>query len=170
MAVCESTCFGEPILVYGKGAVINLYQLVIKKQLPFTYMAVNDAFITGNFRQGLFDSDGEQVLCYSEPQMEAIYRYNKSLTNAEQHDSLKDEKIELYSLEEEVFTKLCDAYPKAKFRMQAYCLEQIRHLSETRQKKQHVHSGNEKQHRFRKNQINLEKRIDVTADLGFEFQ
>ena len=25
VAVCESTCYQEPILVYGEGAVINLY-------------------------------------------------------------------------------------------------------------------------------------------------
>ena len=42
VAVCESTCYQEPILVYGKGAVINLYQILMDRRLPFTFISVCD--------------------------------------------------------------------------------------------------------------------------------
>ena len=42
MAVCEPTSFSEPILVYGKGAVINLYNVILQDTLNFKYVAVGD--------------------------------------------------------------------------------------------------------------------------------
>ena len=41
IAVCEATCFKEPILIYGKGAAINLYQVIMNTQLEFQYVAVS---------------------------------------------------------------------------------------------------------------------------------
>lgn len=41
VAVCESTCFGEPLLIYKTGAVINLYQVMMKQSLDFTFKAVS---------------------------------------------------------------------------------------------------------------------------------
>lgn len=35
IAVCESSSFGEPILVYGKGAVVNLYNILMNQKLDF---------------------------------------------------------------------------------------------------------------------------------------
>ena len=40
VAVCESTCFAEPFLVYGKGAVINLYNAILDDKLDFNYIAL----------------------------------------------------------------------------------------------------------------------------------
>ena len=40
MAVCEPTSFREPILVYGKGAVVNLYNVILQDTLNFKYVAV----------------------------------------------------------------------------------------------------------------------------------
>ena len=42
VAVCESTCYQEPVLVYGKGAVFNLYQILMDQTLPFTFVSVCD--------------------------------------------------------------------------------------------------------------------------------
>ena len=41
IAVCEPTCFGEPILIYGKGAAINLYQCILSCRLEFCFIAVS---------------------------------------------------------------------------------------------------------------------------------
>ena len=49
IAVCESSCFREPILVYCKGAVINLYQILIQQKLDFEFLAVSkDSFKVDN--------------------------------------------------------------------------------------------------------------------------
>ena len=42
MAVCEPTSFSEPILVYGKGSVVNLYNVILQDTLNFKYVAVSD--------------------------------------------------------------------------------------------------------------------------------
>ena len=48
IAVCEDTEFEEPILLYGKGAVFNLYQILMSVFLPFNYRAVSEEeFIIG---------------------------------------------------------------------------------------------------------------------------
>ena len=40
IAVCEPTCFSEPILIYGKGSAVNLYQCLLNCRLEFCYIAV----------------------------------------------------------------------------------------------------------------------------------
>lgn len=40
VAVCEPTCFSEPILVYGPGTIINLYQVLMDETLQFDYKAL----------------------------------------------------------------------------------------------------------------------------------
>ena len=45
VAVCESSCFEEPILIYGKGSVFNLYQVIMNQKLEFKFVAVaEDSF------------------------------------------------------------------------------------------------------------------------------
>ena len=41
VAVCESTCFAEPILIFSKGAIINLYQVLMDRRLPFSLVATS---------------------------------------------------------------------------------------------------------------------------------
>ena len=40
VAVCETTEFHEPVLIYERGSVFNLYQLLMDVELPFDYRAV----------------------------------------------------------------------------------------------------------------------------------
>ena len=50
VALCESSCFGEPVIVYGKGSAINLYQILMKQKLDFKFVAVSrDSFKSNNF-------------------------------------------------------------------------------------------------------------------------
>ena len=39
VAVCETTCFKEPILTYGPGSCLNLYYVLMKKTAQFQYLA-----------------------------------------------------------------------------------------------------------------------------------
>ena len=41
VAVCESTCFSEPILIYSTGNVFNLYQTIVEKRLDYKFVAVD---------------------------------------------------------------------------------------------------------------------------------
>lgn len=43
MAVCEPTSFNDPILIYGKGAVINLYNVVLNDTLNFKFVTVSNS-------------------------------------------------------------------------------------------------------------------------------
>ena len=40
VAVCEATCFKEPILVYKRGNVFNLYQALMGQRLDYEFVAV----------------------------------------------------------------------------------------------------------------------------------
>ena len=42
MAICEPTSFTDPILIYGSGAVINLYNVIFEDTLNFKFIAVSD--------------------------------------------------------------------------------------------------------------------------------
>ena len=50
--------------------------------------------------------------------------------------------------------------------MQEYCIKQLEHLSETRQKKEHLHHGNYTNHFYRKNQFFMERKADVKSDMA----
>ena len=39
IAVCESTEYSEPIMVYKRGTAINVYQILMDHKLPFDYRA-----------------------------------------------------------------------------------------------------------------------------------
>lgn len=41
VAACETSCFREPILIYSKGAIINLYQVLMNQRLHFTFIATS---------------------------------------------------------------------------------------------------------------------------------
>ena len=41
VAVCEPSCFNEPIVMYQRGNVFNLYQNILGVRLPYEFVAVN---------------------------------------------------------------------------------------------------------------------------------
>ena len=41
VAVCESSCFSEPIVVYQKGNIFNMYQNLLDAKLPYEFVAVD---------------------------------------------------------------------------------------------------------------------------------
>ena len=45
VAVCEPTSFGEPIMIYRKGAVINLHAVMFQINIIFRYIAVSEGSI-----------------------------------------------------------------------------------------------------------------------------
>ena len=92
-----------------------------------------------------------------------LHRHESFLT--ERHDSTH---INMYSLERETFLDLCEQFPKAAALMQEYCIRQLENLSRIRQKKEHLHHGNYKNHFYRKNQIFMERKADVNSDLAIK--
>ena len=42
IAICEPTAYQEPILVYGKGSVVNMYQVIMDEPLNLSLYAVCD--------------------------------------------------------------------------------------------------------------------------------
>ena len=42
VAVCESTCFKEPIMVYRPGTFLLFYQALLEDTINFDYLAVAD--------------------------------------------------------------------------------------------------------------------------------
>lgn len=42
--VCETSCYNEPIVVYGPGASILLYQVMFPSNLKFEYRAVSSRY------------------------------------------------------------------------------------------------------------------------------
>ena len=49
VAVCETSCYSEPINVYGPGAFILVYQLLLEAPLDLDYIAVSaDSLVEHN--------------------------------------------------------------------------------------------------------------------------
>ena len=47
VAVCESTSYKDPIVVYGPGAFIHLYQVFFEEQIGLDYIALeSNSFVT----------------------------------------------------------------------------------------------------------------------------
>ena len=42
VAICEPTAYKEPIMVYGKGSVVNMYQVIMDEPLNLSFYAVCD--------------------------------------------------------------------------------------------------------------------------------
>lgn len=70
----------------------------------------------------------------------------------------------LYSLEKDSFKKLCETFPKSTALIQELSIDQIKHLNEVRQRKMHLHAGNDVNHYYRKSQMFLEKRAPLHKD------
>ena len=65
VAVCEPTCYEEPILVYGKGTVFNTYQILLEDQLEVQYKAISN-----NSYNVSEESDGQAVINHREEKKE----------------------------------------------------------------------------------------------------
>ena len=44
VAICEPTCYQEPILVYGAGAFFNFYQILVGTTLNFSFKALSSSY------------------------------------------------------------------------------------------------------------------------------
>lgn len=152
VAVCESSCYKEPILVYGRGAVINLYQIMMEQQLPFNFVALTDQCFK-------YTNDRGEILMPKEDHLS-----KRSFLDAEQvippghsaRNLTKKPYAELYSLDKKKFNELIALFPDSARLMQDYAVEQIEHLSAVRQLKEHFHPANFSEvPYYRKNQIFL---------------
>ena len=123
MAVCESSCFLEPIVIYERGNVINLYQTVLEKKLDFKYVAVDldqfDMQVT---------QEGEQVAILPQTDIETLFQWPKVARKSRRQDRSKsstaDESlprlIELMSVSQEEFAELSEFFPWSAARLKDY--------------------------------------------------
>ena len=163
--MCESTCFGEPILIYKKGGIINLYQVIINKKIDYAFIALEERLFKARI-----NNDGEQEILLSQKDIEQYFLWPTQVSsgNKKQEDSLQP--IELMSLTREHLDDLMDLFPKAADSLKDYCVRQLLHLSEVRQKKEHLHLGNYSNHFYRKKQIIIENRAKVDTDMAIEVE
>lgn len=169
--MCESTCFGEPILIYTKGATINLYQILMNRNLPFSFIAASsDCYAV---RSDLLTE--EPHVPYTQRDIER-FRSSKALKQYRQRRKKNKSSdgecagVELYAVTKEEFLDLCDLFPRTAALLQQYCVEQVEHLSMTRQMKRHLHAGNAAKHYYRKNQLFMERRADMDSDLSIKVE
>ena len=80
----------------------------------------------------------------------------------------KEERQALYSIDRDTLLDLCYLFPKAAKKLQEYSIKQVVHLSETRQKKQHLHHGNFVKLFYRKNELFLDQKAKVESDLAID--
>ena len=127
VAVCESTCYQEPILVYGKGAVINLYQILMDRRLPFTFISVCDS----EFR---YNADGEILIETKDHLSKRSFLRERGLDSDDEETAKQGSRqhSELYSLDKKTLFEFCEVFPNSAELLQKYAIEQVEHLSLTR--------------------------------------
>ena len=59
--VAEITEFEEPILLYQKGTVFNLYQILMGVHVPFNYRAVGQDEFDMKYKKAAFETEQHQV-------------------------------------------------------------------------------------------------------------
>lgn len=117
VAVCEATCFAEPILIYTKGAAINLYQIIMSRRLPFSFIATsNDCY---KMRSNLLS--GEIVVRYDQSEIE-MFRDEKTHLKKKMKKGSTSKSIELFSVPRDEFLELCDLFPESKVLLQDYSI------------------------------------------------
>ena len=68
VAMCESTCFSEPVVIYTKGNVINLYQVILDKRLNFKYVAMDTSYLDVKATE-----EGEYFVTLSQDSIESFF-------------------------------------------------------------------------------------------------
>lgn len=143
VAVCEPTSFSDPILIYGKGAVLNLYNVVLNDTINFKYISLSESSFTvessGEIHLNLLEwntySFSDKI--GSKIEKTRLRRNSKSPTQP-----LKHSIIEIYSIDTNIFLPLLEFYPKTEEKLQKYALAQIEHLNKIRKLKHHLHPAN----------------------------
>ena len=105
MAICEPTSFTDPILIYGSGAVINLYNVIFKDTLNFKYIAVDDNLYH-------FDHSKGEINLSQHEWCESSNDLKNSL----------DASIVLFSINIDIFKDLIDWFPKSAALLQKYAI------------------------------------------------
>lgn len=129
VAVCETTEFEEPILVYRRGTLFNLYEILLEAKLPFNYRAIGeDEFQMTN-----------QAACFNNLHGE---RKNKIYFNEHRFKPwdfpLTQKDVILYAVESDVLLELLEKNPKAEKIFTDYCIGQSKYLRKVRMQGHHI--------------------------------
>ena len=164
--MCESTCFSEPVVIYTKGNVINLYQVILDKRLNFKYVAMDTSYLDVKATE-----EGEYFVTLSQDSIESFFLWPQRDSpglRTKLGASKSPQPIELMSISRDECLELFDLYPESAQKLKEYSVQQLEHVSEVRAKKEHLHMGNYKSHYYRKEQILMEQRADVNSDMKLE--
>ena len=95
--MCESTCYSEPILIYGEGAVVNMYQVMMRKKHMFKLVTVSEQFFESKSKEG------QIVIGKSDYKNGIFSKNNLSLRKAKlsDQDQLRKDHVEIYTLNED---------------------------------------------------------------------
>ena len=162
VAVCETTQFQEPVVLYERGTVFNLYQLMMDTTLPFDYRAV----WPDEYRKRWHDVEFREL---HQVRKNRIAFNDHKFKPFEFPSTSKD--VQLYSVEKERLEELFEMYPKAEQIFEDYCVKQTKHLREVRLRAEHFYNPEVKEHDFTCNgkrvplYLNRKERRD---DLDFE--
>lgn len=129
VAVCERTEFEEPIIVYKRGTLFNLYQILLETELLFNYRAVGE---------DEFEPVSDTV-CFNDLHGE---RKNKIYFNEHRFKPwdfpLQQKDVVLYAVEPEALVELLEKNPKAEKIFTEYAINQTRYLQSVRMQGNHI--------------------------------
>ena len=118
VAVCESTSYKEPIVVYGPGAFFLMYQVLYDDQLSLDYLAVSTDSLHMKHDQVCFDASND--VYFEMPK-------KKQKVNSKSGEKGRGESdrhlIELMGISREELDEACELFPESAKHIQRLCVE-----------------------------------------------
>ena len=130
VAVCESTEYKEPIMVYKRGTALNVYQILMDHKLPFDYRACwRDEYSIGADKYVYFNR------LHEERKLQIVFEdhHYKPYTFPK-----KNKDVLLYCVNRVRLEKLFDEYTVAHKVFLKYALKQTKQLRRVRMKGHHL--------------------------------
>lgn len=141
MAVCEPTCYEEPIVVYRKGTVFNTYQLLLEVTLQFSFKAISSkSFVVGREmgERSVINYDAMSQDYFPLARAETAQTSKRRVKNGE----IKEHAIELMAMDSDLFLVACSQFPDSHLCLQRYSIEQMQFLNDVRVRRHHLHPSN----------------------------
>ena len=117
-------------MIYSKGMAFNLYQIIMRDELPFDYRASSEDEFFGKYgitiTQPLHEYRKRQII-----HNEHRFRPNEYPKTAKV--------VESYTIEKDRLLALLNAFPRANKIMTDYCVKKIKYLRDFRQTGAHLY-------------------------------
>ena len=132
-------------MIYGPGAAINLYQVLLDCNINVGYKTVSSQAYKVTEENTVHYDASDSVYFPFDRDKQVIKSKNpfKRRKGAAHSDSKYNFYTELMSMMREQFLEACSLYPKSAKLLQDLAIEQVEFLSEVRNKRDHLHPGND---------------------------